>query len=172
LRLPALIRDLEISYTALSLVAPEKNQFRYQLQGHDRDWQTSAIAVKPSTTIYRRATTLPRHRQQQQRRVERAGRGARFLHCARLLADDLVPCGVRGCFLLVLWALYQLRLRQIRQAFNARLEERVGERTRIARDLHDTLLQNFQGLLLRFQTVLSAMRDTPGRRQGGPSELD
>jgi signal transduction histidine kinase len=33
------------------------------------------------------------------------------------------------------------------------LEERVGERTRIARDLHDTLLQSFQGLLLRFQTV-------------------
>jgi len=34
-----------------------------------------------------------------------------------------------------------------------RLEERVGERTRIARDLHDTLLQSFHGLLLRFQAV-------------------
>jgi len=37
--------------------------------------------------------------------------------------------------------------------FDMRLEERVNERTRIARDLHDTLLQSFQGLLLRFQTV-------------------
>ena len=37
--------------------------------------------------------------------------------------------------------------------FNMRLEERVSERTRIARDLHDTLLQSFQGLMLRFQTV-------------------
>jgi signal transduction histidine kinase len=37
--------------------------------------------------------------------------------------------------------------------FNMRLEERVGERTRIARELHDTLLQSFQGLMLRFQAV-------------------
>src|SRR6185295_12199813 len=38
-RLPALTRDLQIEYTALSLVAPEKNQFRYKLEGYDRDWQ-------------------------------------------------------------------------------------------------------------------------------------
>jgi PAS domain S-box-containing protein len=39
LRLPPLIRDLEIDYTALSLVAPEKVRFRYKLEGFDRDWQ-------------------------------------------------------------------------------------------------------------------------------------
>ena len=38
-RLPPLTRDLEIDYTALSLVAPEKNRFKYKLEGHDRDWQ-------------------------------------------------------------------------------------------------------------------------------------
>jgi len=38
IRLPPLVRDLEIDYTALSLVAPERNQFRYKLEGHDRDW--------------------------------------------------------------------------------------------------------------------------------------
>jgi PAS domain S-box-containing protein len=37
--LPARIRDLEIDYTALSLVAPEKVRFRYKLEGRDRDWQ-------------------------------------------------------------------------------------------------------------------------------------
>ena len=37
--LPALVCDLEIDYTCLSLVAPEKNRFRYQLEGFDRDWQ-------------------------------------------------------------------------------------------------------------------------------------
>ena len=63
--------------------------------------------------------------------------------------------------LLVLWALYRLRLHQITRAFNARLEERVAERTRIARDLHDTLLQSFQGLLLRFQTVYTLLRTRP-----------
>jgi signal transduction histidine kinase len=54
---------------------------------------------------------------------------------------------------LLVLGLYRLRLRQVRGQFNMRLEERVSERTRIARELHDTLLQSFQGLLLRFQTV-------------------
>src|SRR5262249_32571838 len=38
-RLPPLVRDLEIDYTALSFVAPEKVRFRYALEGFDRDWQ-------------------------------------------------------------------------------------------------------------------------------------
>jgi signal transduction histidine kinase len=58
-----------------------------------------------------------------------------------------------ACFVLLLWALYQLRLRQLQGQFNMMLEARVGERTRIARELHDTLLQTFHGLMLRFQTV-------------------
>jgi PAS domain S-box-containing protein len=39
LRLPPLVRELEIDYTALSLVAPEKVLFRYKLEGWDQDWQ-------------------------------------------------------------------------------------------------------------------------------------
>ena len=41
------------------------------------------------------------------------------------------------------------------------MEARVGERTRIARELHDTLLQSFHGLLLRFQTVSQLLPDRP-----------
>ena len=58
-----------------------------------------------------------------------------------------------AAFLALLWGLYRYRLHQIAQEFNVRLEERVGERTRIARELHDTLLQSFQGLMLRLQVV-------------------
>ncbi len=39
LRLPALTRDLEIDYTALSFVVPQKVYFRYKLEGYDRDWR-------------------------------------------------------------------------------------------------------------------------------------
>ena len=42
-----------------------------------------------------------------------------------------------------------------------RLEERVSERTRIARDLHDTLLQSFQGLVFRFQAARYHLPDRP-----------
>ncbi|MCU1259348.1 MAG: two-component system sensor protein [Bryobacterales bacterium] len=46
---------------------------------------------------------------------------------------------------------YYFNRRSVERQFNIRLEERVGERARIARELHDTLLQSFQGLMLRFQ---------------------
>src|SRR4029077_12653806 len=43
LHLPPRIRDSQIDYTALSLVAPEKVLFRYKLEGWDRDWQDVGI---------------------------------------------------------------------------------------------------------------------------------
>src|SRR5262249_843985 len=58
----------------------------------------------------------------------------------------LLLCGLAG--LLLLWAAFTLRIRAVSQAVGARAEERADERVRIARDLHDTLLQGIQGLLL------------------------
>ena len=53
-----------------------------------------------------------------------------------------------GVFLTLTRGLYRLRLQQLRRQFNARLEARINERTRIAQDLHDTFFQGIQGLLL------------------------
>jgi signal transduction histidine kinase len=72
-------------------------------------------------------------------------------------------------FLVLLWAGYQLRIRQLATQFNRTLEARVSERTRIARELHDTLLQSFQGLLLRFQ---SASKLLPARPIEAKQRLD
>jgi signal transduction histidine kinase len=66
-----------------------------------------------------------------------------------------------AAFLGLLWALYRYRLHQIAQEFNLRLEERVGERTRIARELHDTLLQSFQGSMLHFQVAHDELPASP-----------
>ena len=66
-----------------------------------------------------------------------------------------------SCFLALLWAAYQWRVRQLHHDFDMTLEARVGESTRIARDLHDTLLQSFHGLLLRFQTVSCLLPERP-----------
>jgi signal transduction histidine kinase len=64
-------------------------------------------------------------------------------------------------FLGLLWAAYQWRVGQLQHQFDMTLEARVGERTRIARDLHDTLLQSAHGVLLRFQTVCQLLPDRP-----------
>ena len=59
-------------------------------------------------------------------------------------------------------ALYLLRVGQISRQFLIRLEERVSERTRIARELHDSLLQGFQGLMFRLQAVRQLLPARPG----------
>jgi ligand-binding sensor domain-containing protein/signal transduction histidine kinase len=75
-----------------------------------------------------------------------------------------------GLFLLaVVWAAYQYRVRQLHWEFALTLEARVGERTRIARDLHDTLLQSFHAVLLRLQTVSQLLRERSVEAQ---DELD
>lgn len=48
-----------------------------------------------------------------------------------------------AAFFLLLWAVYQLRILQLRRQFAIGLDARVNERTRIARELHDTFAANF-----------------------------
>jgi signal transduction histidine kinase len=67
--------------------------------------------------------------------------------------------------LALIWAAYQYRVRQVAAAFEARLQERVNERTRIARELHDTLLQSFHGLLFRFQAATNKLTDSPVKQE-------
>jgi len=62
--------------------------------------------------------------------------------------------------ILLTWFAYRLRLHRMQRECDARIEERLEERTRIARELHDTLLQSFHGLLPRFQAVYNLL---PGR---------
>jgi signal transduction histidine kinase len=71
--------------------------------------------------------------------------------------------------LLLLWAGYQLRIRHLQREFAIGLEARVNERTRIAQEFHDTLLQSFQGLILKFQRARNVL---PGRPDQAIALLD
>jgi signal transduction histidine kinase len=65
----------------------------------------------------------------------------------------------------VLWLLFTLRLRQLTRQLQARLAVRLAERERIARELHDALLQSLGGLILRFQTATERIpQDDPTRQ--------
>jgi signal transduction histidine kinase len=74
--------------------------------------------------------------------------------------------------LLVLGALYGLRIRRLAQRMQERMEERIVERERIARELHDTLLQGVQGLMLRFQSVANRFPQQEPTRQMMESALE
>ena len=66
-----------------------------------------------------------------------------------------------GACLLIAAFLYQLRIFRLTRQLNVRFQERLAERTRIAQELHDTLLQSFQGLMLRFQTATDTVLTDP-----------
>ena len=162
LRLPPLIRDLQIDYTALSFVAPEKVRFRYRLDGFDQDWQDAGGRRQ---AFY---TNLPPR--DYRFRVMAANNSGVWNETGAAVAFSVAPAYYQAAWfqllvlasvLLLLTALYQLRARQVARQFNLRLEERVAERTRIARDLHDTLLQSFQGVLLKFQATTYLLPDRP-----------
>jgi signal transduction histidine kinase len=70
-----------------------------------------------------------------------------------------------GLAILLVWFGLWLRVRYVAAEIEARLSERQAERMRIARELHDTLLQGFQGLLMRFQVVADAI---PKRSRAKP----
>ena len=86
--------------------------------------------------------------------MERQRGGLKFCHHARILSDIGVRASVGDLCLGFIWLLHTLRLRQATSQMQARLGERLEERGRIARELHDTLIQSVDGLMLRLQTAL------------------
>jgi len=162
LRLPPGIRNLAIDYTALSLVAPEKVHFRYKLEGQNGNWHE---VVNDRQVQY---TNLPPGNYHF--RVMACNNSGVWNEEGAVLDFSIAPAYYQTTwfrlalivlFLALLWAAYMFRVRQLAMQFNRTLEARVSERTRIARDLHDTLLQSFQGLLLRFQSVAKLLPERP-----------
>jgi signal transduction histidine kinase/streptogramin lyase len=162
LGLPPLVRDLEIDYTALSLAAPEKIRFRYKLEGRDRDWQDAgnrrqAFYSDLSPRSYRFRVAAANNSGV----WNEAGASLDFSVAPAYYQTNWFRLSIIALSVAFLAGLYQLRLRQLTHHFEIRMEERVNERTRIARDLHDTLLQSFQGLLLKLHAVTYMISERP-----------
>jgi len=160
--IPASPRRITFTYTGLSLATPERVRFRYFLEGFDRSW-SEPVATREA--VY---TNLGAH--SYRFRVLASNSEGLWSESEAAVAFEVEPTvwqtwwfrtsGVASMLLLV-WCVYLYRLHQLGKEFNIRLEERVGERTRVARELHDTLLQSFHGLLLRFQAATNLLPERP-----------
>src|SRR4029450_12845116 len=154
LRLPPLVRDLQIDYTALSLVAPEKNRFRVMLEGRDTDWQDVGTRRQAFYTDLVPGSYPFRVKGSNNHGVwNEAGTALAFSIAPAYYQTRWFQALAVAATLSLFWMGFVARLGQVKREYHRRLDERVHERTRIARELHDTLLQSFHGLLLRFQTV-------------------
>jgi len=168
LSLPPLSHDLEIDYTALSLVAPDKVRFKYKLEGYGGDWQDAgnrrqAFYTNLSPADYRF-------------RVIAANNSGVWNEAGASLDFTIAPATYQTswfrmlCVLMVLallWMFYQLRVRAFRRrqavleqhqseirALNEQLiKAQEAERMRISGELHDGVLQQITSLSLRLGTV-------------------
>lgn len=147
--LPKLTRSLRLDYTAASLVRPDLVHFRYQLEGVDDGWQDAETRRQAFYTNLGPGSYRFRVRAANEDGLWSTHDAVFDFRIAPAFYQTWwfhVLCGLAA--LAILWLLYLLRLRQLA----ARVRIRTVERERIARDLHDTLLQGVQGLQLRLQT--------------------
>jgi ligand-binding sensor domain-containing protein/signal transduction histidine kinase len=155
LRFPAGKGDLEIHYTALSFVAPEKIQFKYKLEGYDDDW------IEPGTRRVAYYTNVPPGNYRF--RVAAANNDGVWNDEGAVLAFSIAPAfyqttwflllcgaGVAGLFLMG----YRWRVHQVRERMAMQFEERLSERTRIAQELHDSLMQGFVSVSMQLSVAV------------------
>jgi signal transduction histidine kinase/ligand-binding sensor domain-containing protein len=156
--LPKATREVALDYTSLSLTLSERNQFRYQLTGVDTEWKDAGTRHQAFyTNLQPGVYTF--HVIASNNDGAWNDRGAALTF--RILPMFFQTAWFRTLAVLVfaalLWTLFLIRLHYMNKATEKRLRDRMSERERIARDLHDTLLQGFQMLLLRFQVITDTL---------------
>ena len=167
LRLPIHTTNLQIDYSAGSLTVPERVQFRYKLEGSDREWQDAGTRrealynnLGPGHYTFRVIAS----NNDGVWNTKGAAVGFTILPAFYQTRWFYALCAL-ACIAL-LTGLYRVRVRQVAAQVRGRLEARLAERERIARELHDTLLQGVQGLIWRFQAAADRISppDQPARQ--------
>jgi len=156
---------ITFGFAGLSLSVPERVRFRYRLDGYDRDWRG------PVATREADYTNLPPG--PYSFRVVASNPDGAWVGSEAIVAFNVLPLfwqtwwfqlGVATMCILAAVGLYRLRLRQLTSRLNLRFEERLAERTRIAQELHDTLLQGFLSVSMQVHVAADRVSaDSPAK---------
>jgi signal transduction histidine kinase len=162
MRVPSGRRKIVFHYLGLSLANPERVRYRYWLEGLDAGWSEAnsnreAAFANLSPGKYRF-------------RVICSNGDGLWNKEATIVDFSILPAFYQtnwfrtlcaAALFALLWGIYQLRVKQLNRQFNIALDARVNERTRIARELHDTVLQTLHGLLMSFQRAANLLPERP-----------
>jgi signal transduction histidine kinase len=173
IRLRPLTQRVDIEYTAASLANPKRVHFRYRLDGVDDQWQDAGDRRRAFYT-----NLGPGHYRFHAQAINEDGVSSD--------GDNSFAFSIRAAWyqttifkalcvlsvLAILVTLHRLRMGQERARFRMRMEARHDERDRIARDLHDTLLQSVQGLVMQFQSVADRIPESQQVRIALEGALD
>src|SRR6266403_807243 len=153
-RLRPFTRNVQFDYTALSLVEPRRVRFRYKLEGYDSNWQEAGTRRQAFyTNLGPRAYRF---------QVLASNNDGLWNEAGAVQDFELLPAfyqtewfRVVALILLLVAGLgiYRLRMWQLTTQMRGRFEERLHERTRIAQELHDNLLQSILGISLQIEVT-------------------
>lgn len=156
---------MRFDYDGLSLTIPERVKFRYRLKGLHQGWVDAGGRRQAFFT-----NLAPGRYAFEVLACNNDGVWTstpavwRFVILPAYYQTLWFKAALWTTAIMLLWLFYLFRLKQISAEIHSRLNERQRERERIARELHDTLLQGFQGLVLRFQAILNRIpEDDPLR---------
>jgi signal transduction histidine kinase/ligand-binding sensor domain-containing protein len=173
IQLPVNTANLQIDYSAGSLTVPERVQFRYKLEGSDQDWQeVGARRVALYTNLGPGHYSFHVIACNNDGVWNTEGASLKFLIPPAFYQTRWFDALCAIAAVLLLAVLYRVRLRQVASQVRSRLEARLAERERIARELHDTLLQGMQGLIWRFQAAADRIPPDQPARQLMEQSLD
>jgi signal transduction histidine kinase/ligand-binding sensor domain-containing protein len=159
--LPPGTHHVELRFDSISLTSPEKIRFQYRMDSVDPVWLDADNSLTAVYTNIPVGTHAFRIRASNSAGVwDRSGISFPVIQKPYFYETGWFRLLVVTVFVVILTGAYRVRLYQLRAQMHARLDERVLERTRVARELHDTLLGTFQGLLLMFHAVSEML---PGR---------
>lgn len=165
IKLPSGTRDITVTYTAPSSVAAQTIKFKYWLVGRDATWhEVGDRREAVYTDLPPGAYTF---------RVTAANSDGVWNETGRAIGFEIAPAYYQTTwfrvlcvagFALTLYGLYMWRLRQVETKLRDVMAAKNAERERIARDLHDTLLQSTEGLVLLVQATCAKLaKDSPER---------
>ena len=165
IRFPSDRRRVAFSFMGVSLAVPDRVRYRYRLDGYDHDWNA------PTETREAAYTNLePRS---YRFRVTASNTDGVWDGPEAAITFEVLPqvwqtwwFRVIAISLMVtaIFAAYRQRLSGVRAAMNLRFEERLAERTRIAQELHDTLLQGFLSASMQVHLAADGLPDeSPAR---------
>ncbi|HRH46641.1 MAG TPA: two-component regulator propeller domain-containing protein, partial [Pyrinomonadaceae bacterium] len=154
-QIPSAKQRITFNYAGLSLTIPERVKFRYRLEGFDKDWSPptdarEAVYTNLSPGVY-------------SFHVIASNSDGIWNSNEAIFSFEMVPmfwqtwwfwslCVIALAFCLL--TLYRLRLRRVTNRLNLRFEERLAERTRIAQELHDSLLQGFVSVSMQLNVAV------------------
>jgi signal transduction histidine kinase len=173
IELPAGTTTVRLAFTALSLTVPGRVQFRHRLLGVSDEWSTpdnrrNALLTDLHPGTYRFEVVASNNDGLWSEQAASV-----TLKIPATLTQSLgFKIVASVAVLLLLYGLYQVRVRQILAAARDRAYARNRERERIARELHDTLLQSVQGLILRFQSIANRVQNDPQIQMAMSQALD